>query len=125
MGIRRFEVVRLTGECPCSPCDLVPPARTYTRCHAVLAPRSYWGELTDLGRESTLALGTRLRSLYVDQLHFLPSKLPDLPVEENVVEFRSTGMPRTIESLHQIVQGLFPERDGAVQYTVRNPQDER
>ncbi|KAI5480425.1 acid phosphatase [Pseudohyphozyma bogoriensis] len=84
----------------------------------------YWGELTDLGRQSTLTLGARLRALYVDQLGFLPSSLPDLPPASSPVAFRSTGMPRTIESLHQIVQGLFPERDGPVQYVVRNAMDE-
>lgn len=88
---------------------------------------SYWGELTDLGRESTLSLGARLRSLYVDQLKFLPSNLADLPIEESPVNFRSTGMPRTIESLHQVVEGFFPEatREGPVEYTVRNATDER
>ena len=85
--------------------------------------RSYWGELTDLGRQSTLELGTRLRTLYVDQLGFLPSSLPDEPLATAPITFRSTGMPRTIESLHQIAAGLFPEgkRDGPVEYAVRNP----
>ena len=88
--------------------------------------RSYWGELTDLGRQSTLELGTRLRTLYVDQLGFLPSSLPDEPLATAPITFRSTGMPRTIESLHQIAAGLFPEgkRDGPVEYAVRNPMDE-
>ncbi|SCV72301.1 BQ2448_4995 [Microbotryum intermedium] len=86
----------------------------------------YWGELTDLGRESTLNLGARLRSLYVDRLGFLPETLPDVPLDQSPVFFRSTGMPRTIESLHQIVEGLFPSgyREGLVDYTVRNPNDE-
>ncbi|KAK4700058.1 acid phosphatase, partial [Phenoliferia sp. Uapishka_3] len=84
----------------------------------------YWGELTDLGRQSTLTLGARLRALYVDQLHFLPSTLPDLERKSSPVAFRSTGMPRTIESLHQIVQGIFPTRDGPVEYVVRNAMDE-
>ncbi|KAK4047051.1 hypothetical protein OIO90_006334 [Microbotryomycetes sp. JL221] len=86
----------------------------------------YWGELTDLGRESTLTLGTLLRKLYVDRLQFLPSTLPDVRVQDNPVTFRSTGMMRTIESLHQIAVGLFPEgyRQGPVEYTVRNANDE-
>lgn len=67
--------------------------------------RSYWGELTDLGRRSTLELGARLRSLYVDQLGFLPSSLDASTLPS--VAFRSTNMPRTIESLHQIVEGLW------------------
>lgn len=84
-------------------------------------------ELTDLGRESTLSLGARLRSLYVDKLHFLPATLPDVPIETSLVNFRSTGMPRTIETLHQLAEGLFPEekRDGPIDYVVRNPTDER
>lgn len=65
----------------------------------------YWGELTDLGRRSTLELGARLRSLYVDQLGFLPSSLDSSTLPS--VAFRSTNMPRTIESLHQVVEGLW------------------
>lgn len=33
-------------------------------------------------------------------------------------------MPRAIESLHNLVAGLFPERQGAVEFVVRQPQDE-
>ncbi|KAK4047226.1 hypothetical protein OIV83_005528 [Microbotryomycetes sp. JL201] len=86
----------------------------------------YWGELTDLGRESTLTLGSRLRALYVESLKLLPLTLPDVNVDENPVVFRSTPMYRTIESLHQIAVGLFPDghRDGPVEYTVRNANDE-
>ncbi|KAM0791655.1 hypothetical protein ACM66B_006091 [Microbotryomycetes sp. NB124-2] len=86
----------------------------------------YWGELTDLGRESTLTLGARLRTLYVDDLAFLPSTLPDVAVNDNPIVFRSTPMSRTIESLHQIAVGLFPDghRQGPVEYTVRNANDE-
>ncbi|GAA6048612.1 hypothetical protein JCM3770_002056 [Rhodotorula araucariae] len=57
----------------------------------------YWGELTDLGRRSTLSLGTALRALYVP-LGFLPPTLWSDRAEQ--VSFRSTNMPRTIESLH-------------------------
>jgi len=38
---------------------------------------SILGELTDQGRVTTLALGQRLRRLYVDQLGFLPPKFED------------------------------------------------
>ncbi|BGP54618.1 hypothetical protein JCM8202_004988 [Rhodotorula sphaerocarpa] len=81
----------------------------------------YWGELTDLGRRSTLELGARLRSLYVDQLGFLPPTLDSASLPS--VALRSTNMPRTIESLHQVVEGLFGKdhRDPAtrVAFTVR------
>ena len=38
---------------------------------------SIMGELTDQGRVTTLALGQRLRRLYVDQLGFLPKTFED------------------------------------------------
>lgn len=85
---------------------------------------SYWGELTDLGRASTLGVGAALRKIYVDDLKFLPSVLPDERRPDSIVEFRSTGMNRTIETLHQVVQGLFPIRQGAVEYVVRAPEQE-
>ncbi|BGP02495.1 hypothetical protein RTG_02538 [Rhodotorula toruloides ATCC 204091] len=86
----------------------------------------YWGELTDLGRRSTLELGARLRSLYVDQLNFLP---PTFTLSNSsVASFRSTNMPRTIESLHQIVEGLWGkekrEEGAKVEYLIRGWQDE-
>ncbi|GEM10048.1 acid phosphatase [Rhodotorula toruloides] len=86
----------------------------------------YWGELTDLGRRSTLELGARLRSLYVDQLDFLPPTFTSS--NSSVASFRSTNMPRTIESLHQIVEGLWGkekrEEGAKVEYLIRGWQDE-
>ncbi|GAA5999702.1 hypothetical protein JCM10207_005872 [Rhodosporidiobolus poonsookiae] len=81
-----------------------------------------WGELTDLGRLSTLSLGAHLRSLYVDRLSFLPPILS--PTTSSTVAFRSTNMPRTIESLHQLVEGLWSaeqrERGTRVEFAVRH-----
>lgn len=87
---------------------------------------SYWGQLTDVGRVSTHALGTSLRALYVDKLGFLPSTLPNVRQEDSPVFFRSTAMPRTMESLFGIVGGLYPDgkREGGVDFTVRKPVDE-
>jgi hypothetical protein len=51
----------------------------------ILADCSLLGELTDQGRLSTTMLGQRIRSLYVDQLGFLPPKLED----ENTIYMRS------------------------------------
>ncbi|KAJ7889718.1 histidine phosphatase superfamily [Mycena leptocephala] len=62
------------------------------------------GELTDIGRQSTFNYGTALRSLYIDRLGFLP----DLLQKRGEVYFRSTNMPRTIESLEQVIYGLYP-----------------
>ncbi|GAA6053194.1 hypothetical protein JCM3770_000022 [Rhodotorula araucariae] len=85
----------------------------------------YWGELTDLGRRSTLSLGTALRALYVP-LGFLPPTLSSDTAEQ--VSFRSTNMPRTIESLHQVVEGLWPashrESGFKVDFRLRGWQDE-
>ncbi|GAA6006019.1 uncharacterized protein JCM10292_005648 [Rhodotorula paludigena] len=67
----------------------------------------YWGQLTDLGRRSTLDMGKRLRDLYVP-LGFLPANLTSNTSAQ--VAFRSTNMPRTIESLHQLIEGLWPSR---------------
>ncbi|KAJ2895807.1 acid phosphatase [Zalerion maritima] len=65
------------------------------------------GMLTDRGRETTTALGQRLRQLYVRDLGFLPPVLtPEFAQEE--VYFRSTAVPRAMESLMQTVGGLWP-----------------
>ncbi|KIS70665.1 uncharacterized protein UMAG_01827 [Mycosarcoma maydis] len=62
------------------------------------------GELTDLGRLSTLRFGRELRSLYVDRLGFLPPLLTSK--DSDALYFRSTNMGRTIESLEQVIRGL-------------------
>ncbi|KDQ22366.1 hypothetical protein PLEOSDRAFT_1079741 [Pleurotus ostreatus PC15] len=62
------------------------------------------GELTDVGRKSTFEYGAALRRLYVERLGFLPDQL--LNAEQ--AYFRSTNMPRTMESLRNIISGLYP-----------------
>ncbi|KAF7350450.1 Acid phosphatase [Mycena venus] len=61
------------------------------------------GELTDIGRKSTFNFGAALRALYIDRLGFLPDLL-----QAGETYFRSTNMPRTIESLDQVIHGLYP-----------------
>ncbi|KAJ2919021.1 hypothetical protein MD484_g1449, partial [Candolleomyces efflorescens] len=82
------------------------------------------GELTDLGRQSTYNFGLNLRRLYIGRLGFLPDKLEN----ENTVYFRTTNMPRTTESLQEIVYGLYPQNkcDPLVvpPIRVRNGKDE-
>ncbi|EMD34786.1 hypothetical protein CERSUDRAFT_86207 [Gelatoporia subvermispora B] len=82
------------------------------------------GELTDVGRESTYNLGSSLRELYVNKLGFLP----DVVHSNDEVYFRSTNMPRTIESLQQVIHGLYPTTKAAEDFTplvrVRNGKDE-
>ncbi|KAF2261811.1 phosphoglycerate mutase-like protein [Lojkania enalia] len=62
------------------------------------------GELTDKGRETTLALGQRLRRLYVDQLQFMPKLISD----SDMIYIRATPIPRALESVQQTFWGLYP-----------------
>ncbi|KAF7349275.1 Acid phosphatase [Mycena sanguinolenta] len=81
------------------------------------------GELTDIGRKSTFNFGTALRSLYIDRLGFLPDLL-----QPEEAYFRSTNMPRTIESLEQVIHGLYPSTkcspNALPTLLVRNGRDE-
>ena len=61
-------------------------------------------ELTDQGRRTMLNLGTSLRSLYIDRLGFMPDVL-DQP---SMVYLRTTPFSRTLDSLHQVLPGLYP-----------------
>ncbi|KAI4701913.1 hypothetical protein J4E89_010432 [Alternaria sp. Ai002NY15] len=62
------------------------------------------GELTDKGRETTLALGERLRHLYVNQLKFMPELISD----SDMIYLRATPIPRALESLQQAFWGFYP-----------------
>jgi acid phosphatase len=62
------------------------------------------GELTDRGRDTTLALGQRLRHLYVDQLRFMPQLISD----SDMIYLRATPIPRALESLQQAFWGFYP-----------------
>ena len=62
------------------------------------------GELTDQGRRSSYALGTRLRHLYIDQLRFLPATVKD----PETIYLRATRIPRALESLQEAFGGLYP-----------------
>lgn len=61
-------------------------------------------ELTDKGRQTTLALGCRLRHLYVEQLKFLPCSISD----PNAIYLRSSPFSRSMHSLLQVFTGLYP-----------------
>ena len=62
------------------------------------------GELTDKGRETTLALGERLRHLYINQLGFMPKLIADA----DMIYLRATPMPRALESVHETFWGMYP-----------------
>ncbi|KAF1986285.1 phosphoglycerate mutase-like protein [Aulographum hederae CBS 113979] len=83
------------------------------------------GELTDEGRETTLALGQRLRRLYVDQLHFMP----DLIHNTDSIYLRATPIPRALESVQQTFAGMYPRSARTADFPppiifARSPADE-
>jgi acid phosphatase len=83
------------------------------------------GELTDKGRETTLALGQRLRHLYVDQLHFMPQLIAD----SDMIYLRATPIPRALESLQQAFWGFYPPSARTADFppptiVTRTPADE-
>lgn len=83
------------------------------------------GELTDIGRKSTWDLGRRLRHLYVDQLHFLPSTIRD----GDMFYLRATPIPRALESLQQCFWGFYPSNTRTTSFppltiVTRAPADE-
>lgn len=65
---------------------------------------SQFGELTDKGRDTTLALGQRLRLLYVEQLGFMPKLIADA----DMIYLRATPIPRALESVQQSFWGMYP-----------------
>ncbi|KAF2011148.1 phosphoglycerate mutase-like protein [Aaosphaeria arxii CBS 175.79] len=83
------------------------------------------GELTDKGRETTLALGQRLRHLYVDQLHFMPK----LIAGSDMIYLRATPIPRALESVQQAFWGFYPPSARTADFptptiVTRTPADE-
>ncbi|GBE87416.1 Probable acid phosphatase [Sparassis crispa] len=82
------------------------------------------GELTDIGRQSTYNYGRALRQLYVNRLSFLP----DIAKSNDEAYFRSTNVPRTIESLQHVMHGLYPasksSNDFVPQIKIRNAKEE-
>lgn len=76
--------------------------------HAELDSICNAGELTDRGRQTTLALGQRLRRLYISQLAFLPSNLS--ASTSNLISLRATPIPRALESTQQAFIGLYPKQ---------------
>ncbi|KAF5383312.1 hypothetical protein D9615_005006 [Tricholomella constricta] len=104
---------------------LLRTRRIVERANGTAAPgECLLGELTDVGRQSTYNFGVSLRNIYIDRLGFLPDRLP----KDDHVYFRSTNMPRTIESLQQVMHGLYPTKkcdaDIIPNILVRNGKDE-
>lgn len=60
--------------------------------------------MTDKGYETTLALGQRLRHLYVDQLNYMPEIISGA----DIMYLRTTAIPRALVSLQQCFLGMYP-----------------
>ncbi|KZF24016.1 histidine acid phosphatase-like protein [Xylona heveae TC161] len=83
------------------------------------------GELTDRGRETTFALGQRLRHLYVEQLKFMPRLISDA----DMMYLRATPIPRALESVQQTFLGMYPSNARTASFPpptilIRTPADE-
>lgn len=63
-------------------------------------------QLTDVGRQTTLALGKRTRRLYIERLGFLPPVLDAQSAP--ALTLRATPIPRALESVQQAFTGLYP-----------------
>ena len=86
---------------------------------------SQLGELTDKGRDTTLAFGERLRHLYVDRLRFMPKLIADA----DMIYLRATPLPRALESVQQIFWGMYPPTARTASFpaptiVTRTPADE-
>lgn len=68
--------------------------------------------LTDKGRLTTLELGERLRTLYVDRLGFLPQTI----ASPDSIYLRATPVPRALESMQQAFTGLYPTHTRGVDF---------
>ncbi|XP_004342861.2 hypothetical protein CAOG_07788 [Capsaspora owczarzaki ATCC 30864] len=83
------------------------PAAFYRLLHVPgrqpLIGTCYWGQLTAHGRQQLVDLGQNLRHLYVDRLQFLS---PQCNV--NDIYVRSTTIRRAIESVQNLMLGLYP-----------------
>ncbi|RKP05903.1 histidine phosphatase superfamily [Thamnocephalis sphaerospora] len=70
------------------------------------------GQLTSKGARQHIELGSRFRSIYVDQLGFLPMRLNATHLKDKVVYTRVTDFQRTEESAASFLTGAWPVRNG-------------
>lgn len=68
------------------------------------------GHLTVLGANQLRRVGSELRERYIGDFGFLPSDLPpDHSSAGTLIYARSTRIPRTVQSLQNLLLGLYPE----------------
>lgn len=66
----------------------------------------FYGQLTDTGKRNMMALGSRLRFHYIDQMKLLSQTL-----DPHSLYIRSTDYSRTIESVQYLLGGLYPKKN--------------
>ncbi|KAJ1734994.1 hypothetical protein LPJ61_000781 [Coemansia biformis] len=84
-----------------------------------------FGQLTDMGRQNMTTLGAHIRSLYVDALGFLPATRQAGDSVADPLHLRSTSYTRTLESLHHVLGGLYPNvaaEEPVYRITTRSPE---
>ena len=68
------------------------------------------GHLTRLGASQLRRVGAELRQRYMGDLNFLPSDLPSETSKiSNLIYARSTRVTRTVQSVQNLLLGLYPE----------------
>ena len=66
----------------------------------------FYGQLTDTGKSNMMALGSKLRFYYINQLELMGQTL----VPQSLY-IRSTDYLRTIESVQYLLGGLYPRKN--------------
>ncbi|OMJ19978.1 putative acid phosphatase [Smittium culicis] len=70
-----------------------------------------WGQLSDVGWNTMRKTGEYIRNLYIDRLGFLPKSADEL--NNNDLLLRTTDYSRALESIHQVISGLYPIKDSS------------
>lgn len=68
-----------------------------------------YGQLTPTGMRQEYQLGSRLRTVYVDQYHLLPAQY-----QPGTLYVRSSDLDRTLMSAESFLMGLYPRKTGPV-----------
>ncbi|GAN09533.1 phosphoglycerate mutase-like protein [Mucor ambiguus] len=122
--IARFQDEKTQGMTSVHTERLVETQESESRSVPIKSGACYYGQLTNLGRYRMTTLGSRIREVYINKLHFLP----DVYDEESIY-LRSSDYIRTQESVQQLVAGgLYPKdkrpQDVTLKLRIRDPRDD-
>jgi len=80
--------------------------KTYLSGRNHLLGNCAWGQLTSVGLKQHVQLGSQYRDLYISKYKLLPEIFN---VDDGYVLFRSSDVPRTLQSFMGNFAGLYPE----------------